>query len=479
VLALGLACLCSTGCGSGSGSMIPSPPSPPGNSAVTLLLTSTGNDRLTAFGINLASIELFNGNGTSVELYSDADAGTSLSPEFMHLNGPVEPVATATLPQGTYTSATVTTFSCSFTTLGISPATGGMETSTYAQGLCGQGTGATTVNLPQPIVVRGSSVVLALDLGVSQSYTLTIPGAPGVYTISPVFTLSKLAVAAQPTNEQNGKIVGLPALISSIDQTNNSIGIHVSNGADFSVGTNASTVYQGISDFSSLSTGIVANLDIAIQPDGSFEATRVELDDPNEPALIVGPWLSSDNGGDPYTWTMQPVDLFNCTVGAPPICGGIFHNTSSTVFGISQQFGNVSSLPFTATLNNSANFAGQNLGAYVGTDYNDRSGETVTTAMLEPQTINGTVSGMSTQNGFSVYTVQLASYDPIVTLESAMPVPPVNNPASVIVYVDSNAQLLNSLPVESGNLARFRGVIFDDSGTLRMDCSEVLDGVTE
>jgi hypothetical protein len=33
--------------------------------------------------------------------------------------------------------------------------------------------------------------------------------------------------------------------------------------------------------------------------------------------------------------------------------------------------------------------------------------------------------------------------------------------------------------VNVGSLLRFKGLIFDDSGTMRMDASEIYDGVTE
>jgi hypothetical protein len=55
-----------------------------------------------------------------------------------------------------------------------------------------------------------------------------------------------------------------------------------------------------------------------------------------------------------------------------------------------------------------------------------------------------------------------------------------NSPANVIqAYVDSNTQLLNSAPIAMGSLLRFRGLIFDDNGTLRMDCGQINDGVPE
>jgi hypothetical protein len=52
-----------------------------------------------------------------------------------------------------------------------------------------------------------------------------------------------------------------------------------------------------------------------------------------------------------------------------------------------------------------------------------------------------------------------------------------NSPATVLVYADANAQLLNSTPINPGSVLRFTGLIFDDNGTLRMDCGQILDGV--
>jgi hypothetical protein len=47
------------------------------------------------------------------------------------------------------------------------------------------------------------------------------------------------------------------------------------------------------------------------------------------------------------------------------------------------------------------------------------------------------------------------------------------------VYADNNTQPLTSALVGVGSLARFRGLIFNNNGTLRMDCGQILDGVAE
>jgi hypothetical protein len=89
--------------------------------------------------------------------------------------------------------------------------------------------------------------------------------------------------------------------------------------------------------------------------------------------------------------------------------------------------------------------------------------------MLMPQTIDGTASGTE-------YTVTLAHYDlfPQFALQSGQA-----NPNTVKVYADSNTQTLNQASLSVGGVFRFYGLVFNDSGNLRMDCAKVNDGVTE
>ena len=47
------------------------------------------------------------------------------------------------------------------------------------------------------------------------------------------------------------------------------------------------------------------------------------------------------------------------------------------------------------------------------------------------------------------------------------------------VYADSNTQMLNQTSLSVGSVARFYGLMFNDSGNLRMDCAQINDGVAE
>jgi hypothetical protein len=49
----------------------------------------------------------------------------------------------------------------------------------------------------------------------------------------------------------------------------------------------------------------------------------------------------------------------------------------------------------------------------------------------------------------------------------------------VQVYVDGSTQKLNTQSLAAGSTLRFNGLVFNDSGTLRMDCGEVSDGVPQ
>jgi hypothetical protein len=49
----------------------------------------------------------------------------------------------------------------------------------------------------------------------------------------------------------------------------------------------------------------------------------------------------------------------------------------------------------------------------------------------------------------------------------------------VEVYVDTNTVMLTSSAPAPGGTLRFYGLVFNDHGTLRMDCARISPGVTE
>ena len=241
--------------------------------------------------------------------------------------------------------------------------------------------------------------------------------------------------------------------------------------------SNVSTTFQGAAGLSSLAPGTLVNMDLAIQSDGSLLATRVEVNDTAAVAVFVGPFLQPTAGPGVFTiWTLA------CFL-APgnPGCDNVVLTDSSTVFSISGQVSNLQNLPFSPSFTSSSMFFGQNAANFTPGSRNAQDVPLSTTVTLEPQTINGTVTAISNTNGVAVYIVALAPYDLIPTLQQALAPASMNllDPSTVVVYADSNTQFLDSGSIGAGSVLRFRGLIFNDNGTLRMDCAEVADGVPE
>jgi hypothetical protein len=459
----------------------PSTPQFSGNTSVTVVLTSTANDQLSEFDIGFLGMTLTSQSGKTVSLLSTPQ-GTEQVEEFIHVNGAADPLITATVPQDVYTAATVTVDQSSFTCQTLAPA-GGLVTHTYAYGTNPNDAPTTdvTVNLDSPITITGSSMGLSVGLQVSQSATYSSCYDPnGIYTysITPTFNLAPIAFLPQPTNSQNGKVSQLDGEITAISTSGSSFTLSLPEGPrSLSIGADASTAYQGISNFSALAVGTFVDMDGTIQPNGSLLASRIAVEDPSAvdvqsgPALIVG---GDPLNGEPAAW------FFNrLSQGQDPIPNPWAYNISDATFQISGQLSNLQSLPFVPAFDVSNIVAGEN--AYITTHQFSSASDPYTvasTVTLMPQTINANVVGSSTAGNFTDYTVQLASYDLFPTLAvQAGQTTLLNNPSQVEVYIDNNTQMLNSQPLAAGSNFRFYGLVFNDNGTLRMDCAQVNDGV--
>ena len=90
------------------------------------------------------------------------------------------------------------------------------------------------------------------------------------------------------------------------------------------------------------------------------------------------------------------------------------------------------------------------------------------------------LTATSSSGGFTTYTVTLATYDlfPLLAVQPGQTTL-LTAPNTVIVYADSNTQMLNTAPLAVGAVLRFNGLVFNDNGTLRMDCAQINDGVAE
>lgn len=491
VFSLVLVAFVMVGCGGnggpGSGSTFS------GNTNVTVVATSTANDQLFAFELQYTSLSLMSKTGT----VSTVVFNTSQNAEAIHLNGIGEPLATASIPQGEYISATVTlesgVFDCAYFTPGS-----GIIGATYQ--FDGVSSNQVSVNLPEPLEIRGESQILNLNLLVSKSASWSgncwpLSGPP-TDSLTPTFNLTTATIATEPTNISNGKLLGLSGQVTAVGAGGSSLTIQPGDGfgvnSTWTVGTNSSTVFTGISGPNALVVGMPVAMDVILQQSGAMQASRVEVDDTNVTDLSL--WRG------PIEIVFSPAVLYSgCTSSqCMNICSmeeqgysitqgyvvpdNLF-NYSNAVFQNSSAMSNVQNLPF------SASFTAANMvpGQSVLVTYHDTSilvpPQYATTVTLMPQTLNGTIDSIATSGEFTTYTITLSQYDlfPNMALYEGNGSMPslLTDPSQVIVYVDNNTQMLNSSPLAVGNVMRCYGLIFNDNGTLRMDCAQVNDGVAE
>jgi hypothetical protein len=463
-----------TGCGSNAPS---SSGDLTGNTNVTLLVSSTANDRFPSFGMTIGSLTLTNKSGKSVSLISSAEQA-----EFIRSNGTAAPLLTATVPQDVYTSATITLDNPYFSFVTPDP-DGGIVDETFTLG--GQ-VETPAVAIQTPITITGDTMVLDLNLLAAQSGTYD-GTLTSTYTMTPTFQLTPVMIASSPTSAQNGKLSNLSGDITALSgttfttllpgtiPTSGGIGssyLQSTTNTPITVATNSSTVFQGVSNLAGLATGSLINFDAAIQSDGTLLATRVTAYDLPAQNLATGAITNitpTPPAGASPLFGLELLEQQGSYLSANPIGPPVFTLNNAT-FQTAPQITNVSSLPFTASFSLASLIPGQEVA--VSTDTFSTTPGVFTparTVTLVPQTIDGSIVSISSTGNFTVYTLALSSLDPI---------PVEGGPSFVTAYVAPDALLLNTSSPALNSPLRCTGLLFNDNGTLRMDCTQVNDGVT-
>jgi hypothetical protein len=487
---VGLSAVLLAGCGSNVTAVGGGGPVAAQSTSVTLLASSTANDSLFEYSTALESLTLTSQSGKTVTVL-----GSPVYTEFIHLNGVAEPLATANVPQDVYTSATLSISYAYFTCAGA--AANGKPTSQGYQSY--PSASSVTVSLPSPITVSGGAMGLDLDMMVaasSDAWNCQKADQPGL-AATPQLSLTAVDLGSGGSGGSSGVQMhdlegivsttaagGAGMTVNSVDGSDYGGGspvgaIDPANGPVWKVGFGSGTMFQGVSGAAQLASGMAVDMDATIQPDGTMVADRVAVYDPNptqtslwsDPVLVVS--------------ATQPSIYIGERTQVGPFLGGTFAPIDATTpeYAVSDAFSNIGSLPFRAAFTAATAVAGQDVGVTFHAPFSglmDTNGFEASTMTLMPQTINGTVTASTTSGGFTVYTVALAPSDLFAAMAMATDQTTVlKSPGTIMVYTDANTRMLASKPVAVGGLERFRGLIFNDGGVLRMDCSQINDGVAE
>jgi len=440
-LAAGMVLGCSTSVTPGAGTNITS-----AAATVPVLITDAPSDQLVSFSLTLNSIVLTDAAGKTASILPSA---TTI--EICHLNGIQAPLVTASIPEDTYTSATITFSSPAITYI-----------NSAGQAVVASPTLATTsfnFTFPTPgFTVNNTSTSLLIDLLAAQS--VTISGT--TVTVTPVFSLKPVPPAtAVPPQGQNG--TGMQQMGTVVSVSGTTLVIEPGSGPNFTLTTNSATVLQGFSSLSALTAGELVQVDFIVQTGGVYLATRIQLAPPppnGAPAnLISGPVTSLVAGTGFKMALMQ-----GAGPGVAPTSAGTIvtvTTSSSTVYAITPQFVSLSGLPFTPTFTAANLTAGQTVG--VVTSALTSTTATATNVYLVPQTVNGTVTAIATSGAWTAYTYTLASGSAFSSLSGA---------TTLTVYTGTaTAPPLNATAppaIAVGSTARFNGLIFNTGSGFAM-----------
>ena len=467
-----LICLAWLVLASGCGSSMQQPAPKPvltGTTNLVVQMASTSNGHNTGFEMTLSNVSLIDESGKVVVLIS-----TPQKAEFSHVNGGATPFPTVSVPQGVYPSVSVTYSDALFEFLTPATPSQGVGTDIFQVSL---GPQKATVELAAPITVSGKAMGLTLDLQESRSASCVCDGVSNSFSITPVFKALPFQIAAQPTNEQNGKITGLSGRINAVDAGSTNITLNVNNGFSFPTSPNGpnlqlalddATAYQGVAGAASLVPGEFMEADVAVQSDGSLRATRVEVRDPQALNTMIGPVIVSSSLAPEFV--QEGIQQQGDDLSVNPISSSTYAYSASTVFQTSGRVVLPADLPFTASFDASSLALGQNVAVnFIQQSFTGASRTQADALTLMPQTLNGTVSSVTTSGAYTVYQSNLQAGDPVVATSGK---------STVTVYVNGATQMLNSGAISAGSVVRFNGLLFDDAGTFRMYAAKVNDGVT-
>ena len=418
---------------------------------VPVLVTDAPSDQLLTFSLTLNSIVLTDTAGKTASILP-----TPTTIEACHLNGVEEALVTASIPQDTYASAAITYSSPEITYIDavgqkvqVSPA---LSTTSYS------------TTFAAPITISSTSSSLLVDLLVDKS--VTISGS--AVTVAPVFNITNIVPTSSSGSDGHHQDGGDTHQFGAVvSMTASSLTIQPPSGAAVTLTANSATVFQGGSSLASLAAGNLVEVDFTVQPDGSLLATRVQLEDSAEGThhadLLTGP-VTLINKGTGFQITLSQClgsDLSSSTVGN----SYTITISSSTIFAPTPQFQNLTGLPFTPSFT-AANLTG---GQRVAVAASSISGTNVTasTVYLIPQTLDGTVTAITTSGNFTVYTFTLATGSAFTSLSGA---------SSVVVYTTSITMNQTATPIAVGSVVRFNGLVFNDAGTFRMVSGVSKDG---
>jgi hypothetical protein len=245
------------------------------------------------FNLNVNSITLSGTSGNTATLTSQ-----SQTVDFARLIGLRQLLAFNSVPAGTYNSITFQFSSpvITYLNLGTTPPSTATINGTWASGVSvNNGIATVTVALKNPVTLSASGLVgLHMHFDLRNSLALDSAGQVSG-EVNPMINVNAVA-----PDDDDAQITDMRGSVVSVNTATNSFVIQRWNGRQATIVVDNSTTFNDGNSLSTLTQGMVAEVEGKIQSDGSILASAVEVVSV-EHAYVAGPILYIDPNGTSIT----------------------------------------------------------------------------------------------------------------------------------------------------------------------------------
>jgi hypothetical protein len=397
-------------------------------------------NRVVSFEVTIGPITLMPANGAAVTVLS----GTRRI-ELTHLSGTSEMLSILKVPQGDYTSASITVANPEITFLDNTGTLQKIEPA-FNQTL--------TISLNPPLTIGPTSSVLNFDLNVANALTFDAQGSvTGINLSSSSFNVSSSPVAPVGTqNNDNGELEDTTGVITAVNGSSFTLTVDQTGVAlDFTTDTN--TKFE---DGATLALQAMVSVDGVTEPDGTLYAKKIEGVEDQHGA--EGDGLITQVVGNPATQVTLVVDhamgsgMDDSNVGSM-VTADVSHAQYKVQEGDIDTNG-IGGLPSSpdfpfdaATLH-----AGQSV--EIDSDNSMNAGSlSAKKVELQQQALSGTVSGLTgpTTAGPVTFTLTIPADSAFAMLSGQ---------SQVTVFWQQGTNLHNLASVKNGDSVRVRGLVF-------------------
>jgi hypothetical protein len=449
-------------------------------------VTDAVNDQVLATSLTLNSIILTDNTG---KVTSNLLAAGPITIEAAHLDAVQEPFFSPAIPEDTYVSVTLTYSNAQVAYINTAATTAStsivLDTTPTLANTSQTITFANTAGTPTPITISNTTTSLLVDYLVAQSVAISGCTASGcTVVVTPDFNVASVPIPNTPTNGTNGLQThkGMVAAIGAGTSASTDYFTMINpSGITLTIYVNANTVFMygnttveclGTSCLSTLKVNALVEVDTITQnststlPAGSLLATRVEVDDngTTAPKMLLGPVTSrtpTATGTAATSFDMMLRQEVGGTSAAALETVDVTV-TGSTNFLLPPRYAIFATvLPFTPSFTASTIFAGQHVGVITTSTGVSSGAATATTVLLQPQTVSGTITNITTSGSYTVYTVALPADHWLAKLTGQ---------TTVLVYTNNLVMPLTAAPATTSPTAvyRFNGYLFNASNQLRL-----------